>query len=114
MAEPFKNQINADLVRQAAAQLVPHAPSFDAKAFVRLATRGLDALELKARTLHLCAALQETMPRDFGTAAAAFEAALAAPTAPGSEAPPGLQGGLRGWILWPVGEYIARQGQDQP
>ncbi len=114
MAEPFKNLINAALVRDAAAQLALHTPGFDSKAFVKHATTGLDALELKARVLQLCAALEVTLPRDFGAAATALEAAMAAPTAEGEEAPAGLQAGLRGWILWPVGEYIARQGQDQP
>ncbi len=114
MAEAFKNLLNAGLVRDAAVHLARHTPDFDAKAFVKRATTGLDTLELKARTLHICAALEATMPSDFDSAACAFEAAMAAPTAEGDEPPAGLQAGLRGWFLWPVGEYIARQGQDRP
>lgn len=114
MAEPFKNLINAQLVRDAAVHLARHTPGFDAQAFTQQATTGLDALELKARSLHLCAALEATMPRDFDAAARAFEAALAPPAAEGEEAPSGMEAGLRGWILWPVGEYIARHGQQQP
>ncbi len=114
MAEPFKNFLNAGLVREAAAHLAKHTPGFDAEAFIRRASSGLEALELKARSLHICAALEATLPQDFPRAAAALEAALAPPTPEGGDAPTGLEGGLRGWILWPVGEYIARHGQAQP
>ena len=115
MAEPFKNMLNADLVRQAAVHLQRTTPGFDATHFNRLATSGLDALEMKARAMHICAALEATLPGDFNTAAQALTAALA----PAEAGEPmallhGMHGGLRGWILWPVGEYIARHGQHNP
>ena len=115
MAEPFKNLLNADLVRQAAVHLQRTTPGFDATHFKRLATSGLDALEMKARAMHICAALEATLPGDFNTAAQALTAALA-PTEAGEQMAQlqGLQQGLRGWILWPVGEYIARHGQHHP
>jgi len=115
MAEPFKNLINVALVQAAATQLQRVSPSFDAKLFARQASRGLDALEMKARAMHICAALEATLPQDFSAAADLIEAALA-PVEPDT-AMAGLQGqgaGLRGWILWPVGEYIARHGQATP
>ena len=65
MAEPFKNLINAALVRDAGRHLSRSTP-------------------------------------DFGHAADAIEAALA-PVEAGV--------GLRGWILSPAGESIARHGQ---
>jgi len=115
MAEPFKNLINAQLVRDAAAQFAKHTPGFDAKAFARQGSGGLDALEMKARAMHICAALEATLPRDFHAAADAIEAALAPPEAGDNMAQlEGLQQGLRGWILWPVGEYVARRGQATP
>ena len=115
MAEPFKNMLNADLVRQAAVHLQRTTPGFDAAHFRRLATSGLDALEMKARAMHICAALEATLPGDFNTAARALTAALA-PAETGAELAlrHGMQGGLRGWILWPVGEFIARHGQHNP
>ncbi len=115
MAEAFKLLLNPGLVQAAAAQLQRVAPTFDAGGFTALACDGLDALEMKARSLHICAALQATLPADFDTSAALIEAALAPPEA--GEAMAQLQGlndGLRGWILWPVGEYVARQGLDAP
>ena len=115
MAEPFKNLLSVDLVRQAAVHLKRSAPGFDAAHFKHLATTGLDALEMKARAMHICAALEATLPGDFNTAAQALTDALA-PAEAGEQMAQlhGLKQGLRGWILWPVGEYIARHGQDDP
>jgi 3-methyladenine DNA glycosylase AlkC len=115
MAEPFKNLINAALVREAAGHLARQAPGFDARGFTRLATTGLDGLEMKARAMHICAALEATLPSDFNAAADLLDAALAPPEAGEQMAQlEGLQQGLRGWILWPVGEYLARHGQPHP
>jgi len=115
MAEPFKNLINAALVRSAAAALQRAAPDFDAPAFVRRANRGLEALEMKARAMQIADALQATLPTDFARAAPLIETALApAETGEAMADLQGLQAGLRGWILWPVGEFVARRGLDQP
>ena len=115
MVEPFKNLINAELVRQAAVHLKRTTPKFDARHFEQLACSGLDGLEMKARAMHICAALEATLPGDFATAAQALTAALAPADADERTAPlQGLKFGLRGWILWPVGEYIARHGQQDP
>jgi 3-methyladenine DNA glycosylase AlkC len=65
--------------------------------------------------MQICAALQATLPTDFKQAADMIEAALAPPE-PGEAMAQlhGLTTGLRGWILWPVGEYIARCGLAHP
>jgi len=102
VAEPFKLLINAALVQRAAARLALAWPEFDAARFAAQASAGLDALELKARALHVCAALEATLPADFEPAAALLERAMAEPEP------------LQGWILWPVGEFVARRGQGQP
>ncbi len=115
MAEAFKHLLNRALVQDAATQLARHAKQFDARRFVRLASSGLEALEMKARALHICAALEDTLPADFAAAADLLQAALApAETGAAMAQLQGLEKGLRGWILWPVGEYIARQGMQQP
>ena len=79
MAEPFKNLINAGTVRAAARHLQRAWPAFDAARFAALALQGLDALEMKARAMQICAALEATLPADFDAAAALIEAALAPP-----------------------------------
>ena len=48
MAEPFKNLLNADLVRTAGQHLRRVWPAFDRLRFERIAFAGLQALELKA------------------------------------------------------------------
>ena len=113
MAEPFKNLIDATLVAAAARQLERHGRGFDARRFSALAVPGLDALELKARVLQVCAALEATLPPRFADAAALIEATLAPP----QEALPAQRctdDGLAGWILWPVGEFVARRGLHEP
>ncbi len=113
--EPFKNLLNASLVQQAGSHLKRVHPPFDAAAFTRQAQQGLDALEMKARALHICAALQATLPARFDDAAAVIEAALA-PAEAGENLGnlQGIDAGLRGWILWPVGEYVAQSGLQHP
>jgi 3-methyladenine DNA glycosylase AlkC len=115
MAEAFKNLIDASLVRGAARHLRRAWPGFDARRFEALALDGLDALELKARAMQLCAALEATLPDDFAQAADIIEAALAPPL-DGDDLPrPGSTGdGLAGWIVWPLGEFVVRCGMGQP
>ena len=117
--EPFKNLLNPALVADAAALLQRHAEAlglpFDGERFAALALPGLETLELKARAMQVCDALQATLPAHFETAAALLETALAPASADDAVSPPpGLHDGLRGWVLWPVGEFIARTGQARP
>jgi 3-methyladenine DNA glycosylase AlkC len=100
MAEPFKNLLNAAVVADMAARLRKAWPRFDAKRFESLARDGLDDLEMKARAMHLCCALEATLPADFATSADVLQRAI--------------EGGLAKWALWPVGEYVSRHGLAQP
>jgi len=112
--EPFKNLLNPALVRAAAAQLARHG-DIDAARLARLATQGLEGLEMKARALQIAGALEATLPTRFDEAAALIEAALAPAEAGEAMAQlDGLEQGLRGWILWPVGEFVARRGLAEP
>ncbi len=115
MAEAFKNLINADTVRSAASHLRRAWPAFDAARFEALALDGLEALEFKARAMHLCAALEATLPEDFARAADVIEAALA-PPGEGDDLSALRSGpaGLAGWVVWPLGEYVVRRGQGSP
>jgi 3-methyladenine DNA glycosylase AlkC len=100
--EPFKLLLNADVVRRMGERLKAAAPAFDRRRFERRAATGLDALELKARAMHIADALEATLPDEFLAAADVLDGAM--------------QGddGLRSWALWPVGEFIARRGQQHP
>ena len=115
MAEPFKNLINAQGVRDMARHLRRAWPGFDARAFEARALHGLEALELKARAMQLADALEATLPADYAAAAGVIEASLAPP--PQGEALDELRGhpdGLAGWPLWPMGEFVARRGLAAP
>lgn len=115
MAEPFKNLINAPLVREASTHLAKSWPEFDRTRFLHLATTGLDALEMKARAMQIASALEATLPATFSHAAAVIESSLAPPEAGDQMAGLGVQeDGLAGWILWPVGEFVARRGMVSP
>ncbi|MBT9487461.1 MAG: DNA alkylation repair protein [Rubrivivax sp.] len=115
MMEPFKNLIHPGLVQRMAGHLQRAWPAFDAQAFVKQASTGLDALEMKARAMQLADALGATLPAEFAHAAQVLEAALAPPWPGdrlGSDDP--CRDGLEGWALWPVGEFVARHGLAQP
>jgi 3-methyladenine DNA glycosylase AlkC len=115
VAEPFKNLLNDNTVRAAARHLQRAWPAFDARAFERLALTGLDALEMKARAMHIADALEASLPPDFAQAAALIEASLAPPlTDATGVASAASDAGLVGWVLWPVGEFIVRRGMAQP
>jgi len=115
MAEAFKNLINAGTVGEASRHLQRAWPGFDAASFQALALQGLDDLEFKARAMHLCAALEATLPADFDQAAAIIEAALA-PPGEGDDLSALRSGpqGLAGWVVWPLGEFVVRRGADAP
>jgi 3-methyladenine DNA glycosylase AlkC len=112
--EPFKNLLNPALVQEAASHLRRHWRGFDASAFTSQATQGLETLEMKARAMQICAALEATLPDDFDHAAGLLEKALAPMENDEVAGPAGLKAGLRGWILWPAGEFISRRGLAQP
>ena len=114
MPEPFKNLINAALVREAGAHLRRAWPGFDRRAFEAHALDGLDALEMKARAMQVADALEATLPDDFDRAAGILESALAPAATDDSLGFRTSEAGLAGWIGWPIGEFIARRGLAMP
>jgi 3-methyladenine DNA glycosylase AlkC len=114
MAEPFKNLLNAGLVRASSAAVTQAWPAFDRKQFERVALEGLDELDMKARAMQIADALEATLPQDFDAACSVIEAALASPIAIDGVASAHEGEGLAGWIVWPLGEFVARRGIDHP
>ncbi|AOF86325.1 HEAT repeat family protein [Hydrogenophaga sp. RAC07] len=115
--EPFKNLINATTVSSAGQHLQRAWSDFDRPRFEALANHGLDALELKARMLQLADAMRATLPGDFNAACSVLEASLAPPLPLDARGEPeGLTSaqastGLAGWVIWSMGEFVARHGQ---
>ena len=115
MAEAFKHLLDEALVARAAAHLQRVQPRFAAREFIADATRGLRKLEMKQRAMHIADALQRHLPAHFDTAASHIEAALAPPFE--HERLGEMHGhhpGLAGWALWPVGEFVVRNGINEP
>lgn len=117
MAEPFKNRIDAALLQQMAAHLRRADRAFRHAKFLARAQDGLDALELKARVLHVADALAVALPDDFSAACELLQGALAPAPAPGDDDLATLvttPRGLAGWAIWPMTEYVAQHGIDHP
>jgi 3-methyladenine DNA glycosylase AlkC len=114
MGEPFKNLLNPTLVRASGVALAKAWPAFDRQHFERAALTGLDALEMKARAMQIAGALEATLPQDFDAACSVIEAALAAPIDIDGVASAHQGEGLAGWIVWPLGEFVARRGIRHP
>lgn len=102
MPEPLKNLLHAALVGDMADRIAANAPAFDEERFMRLATDGLDSLELMERSALIRDALFATLPDDFIEAAAILKASL----------PASGRHGLTGWMLLPVNQFIAARGPD--
>jgi len=116
MAEPFKNLISPATVQHMARHLGRTTPGFNAERFQALALHQQHELELKARILRIADALTATLPPDFSTACDAVEAALAPPLPLDEHGEPVTAGsalhagGLAGWSIWALGEWVARVG----
>ena len=107
--EPFKNAYNPAMVADMARHLAAAGP-FDAARFTALACDGLEALELKARSRHIAAALDTCLPEDFTTACAQMVAALGPETETEGWEQSGPEDGIRGWAMLPMGEVVQRRG----
>ena len=113
--EPFKNRLDKALVRTARRHLERAWCAFPGDSFEKLAVAGLTSLELKARALHVAAALDATLPADFDTAAAVLERSLL-PVGHDTALADLRTGpaGLAGWIVWPMTELVVRRGMLHP
>ena len=79
MAEPFKNLLNAERIKDIARDFTRVWPEFPAKQFTRAATIGLERLELKARARHIADALGAALPSDITCAMELAIASLGEP-----------------------------------
>jgi 3-methyladenine DNA glycosylase AlkC len=95
----FKDNVDVDAVAAVAAAMAAGEPSFPTERFRALAVDGLDELELKARVMHVAAALRECLPDSFPTAAAIVRRGVG-------------RTGLDGWPAWPCTEWVALAGTD--
>lgn len=109
MAEPFKERLNAAAVRRMANAISAAWPDFDSAAFIADGTRGLDALELKARVEHLAQALRPHLPDDFPKAAQVLVDSLDEPTTTDALTVEG-ESGLRGFVMMAATRFVSLYG----
>lgn len=110
MPEPFKNLFNPVLIRAMARHLGRVSTDFDAAEFERRACHGLDVLELKARSEHICAALGACLPADFEQACLLLRASLHPEKDVDLRHLIMDKEGIRGWAIMPMAEFVARHG----
>lgn len=106
MADALKHHFNADVVRGIATDIGRCSPDFDTRAFVRDATKGLDALELTPRGTHVAAAMRKHLPPDYASALAILVASMG---------PPLGESGLTGMAVFrylPYAAFIRDYGLD--
>ena len=112
MPEPFKNLFSKALITGIGEHLAKAWPEFDRAGFESSASKNLDALELKQRSAQITDAMAASLPGDFETSAAILLASLA----PEEECDVGTavvnSGGLAGWAVMPMTNYVGRYGLD--
>lgn len=91
--------INADSVGRLADGVASAWPPFPREAFIRQATTGLEALELKDRVRHVAGALHIALPLPFPQAATILREGV-------THVPQNM------WSGWPATDYVATQGLD--
>jgi 3-methyladenine DNA glycosylase AlkC len=108
MAEPLKIFFSPDLVRRLARDLARAHPSFPARAFVRDASAGLDALELLDRGKHIAAALAKHLPPSYPEAIDVLLRSLGPEHATGEL----LGTGMAPFFYLPHTIFVAERGLD--
>lgn len=97
----LKEEISPGLARVLGDEIGRVRAGFPRQRFVDGLAEVLAPLELMARVEAVADRLEETLPADFGEAAAVIEGALVSPA-------------FEGWMVLPVGTYVARAGIEQP
>lgn len=106
MAEPFKNLVNPESVGRIGDAVAAVDRDFDRAAFVAAAAEGLDALELKARVIHVATQLRRGLPADWRQACPRLVAALPPPHGAATD--------TGAFWLWPVLTAVELFGLDHP
>jgi 3-methyladenine DNA glycosylase AlkC len=103
MGEPFKNFIRRETLAPLADRIAAARPGWSASRFLDAACDGLDALELKARVIHVAEALRAHLDPDYLAALDHLLDALP-PAQVGTES---FDGGM---AMWPVLTFVERHG----
>jgi 3-methyladenine DNA glycosylase AlkC len=97
----LKEEISPGLARVLGDEIGRVWAGFPQRRFIEGLAEVLEPLELMARVEAVTDRLAEALPEDFGEAAAVIEGALGSPA-------------FDGWMVLPVGTYVARAGIEKP
>ncbi|MFT6581030.1 MAG: hypothetical protein ACJAU6_001461 [Alphaproteobacteria bacterium] len=114
MPEALKDNFNAALIQGLGAHLARVAPDFDAAAFASFCIAGLEPLALKERSNHITDGLKIYLPDTFPLAAKILTDCLAPSTNQALVDDDDATRdplGVRGWMIMPMADFIARKGQ---
>ena len=113
MPELFKDNFNKKIIRKMAAHFAKNSPekkAFNEKAFIAAATKGLDALELKARSAQITQAMIDYFPADFTKAGAIILASLNSQLTDDIGDATVDKNGIAGWAIMPMTHYVGQVG----
>jgi 3-methyladenine DNA glycosylase AlkC len=105
LAEPLKNLLGPDIVRDIAREIAGASSSFAGAKFIAACLDGLDRLELSARAAHIADAMHHHLPRSFPAAAEVLLASLGPEAASDGSG----VGSLR---YWPHATFVQKYGLD--
>lgn len=105
MAQPLKNLLGPEIVREIAREIAGAWPSFAGAKFIAACLDGLDRLELSARAAHIADAMHLHLPRPFPAAAEVLLASLGPEAASDGSG----VGNLR---YWPHATFVQKYGLD--
>jgi len=112
--EPFKEALNANVVRQLGQIFARVHGDFDAPSFCGQAEKGLQDLELKERANHIMRALDSQLPNDFTVFSAIILASLHPSEDPSREGAEFGPEGVMGFAAWPVTDLVTERGIARP
>jgi 3-methyladenine DNA glycosylase AlkC len=110
--EPFKNVFNLQRIQAMAKIFLANSPTFDERAFVTAASKNIDALELKQRSMQITEAMRRYLPTDYSLAGKVILASLSE-TSDKDFAPEAIDTeGIAGWGIMPMVDYVGLYGAD--
>ena len=110
MPEPLKNLFNPEMIALMGHHFKRVWARFDAAGFVDQATTGLEALELKQRSDHIGRALAAHLPGSFPDACKILRDSLHPDDDIDLSSVTMDEGGIRGWAIMPMCQYVANHG----
>jgi len=112
--EPFKEFLNADVVRQLGQIFARVYTEFDEESFLDNALEGLGELELKERARHIMDALDRLLPQELSALGDVVLASLHPSEDPSTDKAEFGPEGVMGFAAWAVTDLVTHRGIEKP